>query len=65
MNFININWADSNIENINIEYDCATLVIWNDILQKRLYVECSGLAGVTNLCIWDDTIIMTLRNKYS
>ena len=59
MNISNINWADSDLENITIEYDHASLVIWNDTLQKRLSVECSGLAGITNLCIWDDTIIMS------
>lgn len=59
MNFQDYHWADSDIENINIEYDHATLVIWNATLQTRLSVECSGLAGITNLCIWDDTIIMS------
>lgn len=59
MNFLNYNWADSDIENITIEYDHTTLVIWNDYLQKRLCVECSGFAGITNLCMWDDTIIMS------
>lgn len=58
MCFQDFYWADSDIEKINIEYDHATLVIWNDFLQKRLSVECSGFAGITNLCIWDDTIIM-------
>ena len=57
MNFHNYAWADSQIEKINIEYDLATLFIWNDVLDKMLTVECSGLAGITNLCIWDDTII--------
>lgn len=60
MNISNINWADSDLENITIEYDHASLVIWNDTLQKRLSVECSGLAGITNLCIWDDTIILNV-----
>lgn len=59
MNFQDFYWADSDIESIIIEYDHATLVIWNDALQKRLSVECSGFAGITNLCIWDDTIIMS------
>lgn len=61
MCFSNINWADSDLQKIYIEYDRATLIIWNDALQKRLYVECSGLAGITNLCIWDDTIIMSAK----
>lgn len=58
MNFQDFDWADSDLESIHIEYDRATLVIWNDACQKRLSVECSGLAGITNLCIWDDTIII-------
>ena len=57
MDFLNFNWADSNIESINIEYDIAVLKIWNDVLQKLMIVKCSGFAGITNLCIWDDTII--------
>jgi len=61
MNFQNINWADSDIERINIEYDHATLLIWNDALQKKLSVDCFGFAGITNLCIWDDTIIISAR----
>ncbi len=59
MNFHHYDWADSEVERINIEYDLATLIVWNDTLQKRLAVECSGLAGITNLCIWDDTSIMS------
>ena len=78
MDFQDFYWADSDLESIHIEYDHATLVIWNDALQRRLSVECSGFAGITNLCIWDDTIIMSasvspicdtnnefLRNLYS
>ena len=58
MRFENIYWPDSQLITIRIEYDKARFIIWNDILQKRLLVECSGFAGITNLCIWDDTIIM-------
>ena len=59
MKFENIYWPDSQLATIQIEYDRANLVIWNEVLKKRLSVECSGLAGITNLCIWDDTIIMS------
>jgi len=58
MNFYEFYWADSNIQSIHIEYDRATLVVWNQILKMPLSVVCSGLAGITNLCIWDDTIIV-------
>lgn len=59
MKFENLYWPDSQLTTIQIEYDRANLVIWNDALQERLSVECSGFAGITNLCIWDDTIIMS------
>ena len=59
MNFQDYDWADSDIESIHVEYDHAALVIWNDACQKRLSVECSGFAGMTNLCLWDDTIILS------
>ena len=57
MDFSNVIWADSNLEKIIVEYDRVVLEIWSDILQSRLLIKCSGLAGITDLCIWDDTII--------
>ena len=57
MKFENIDWADSNIEKIEIEYDCAKLLIFNDTLQKNVCVSCTGFVGLTNLCMWDDQII--------
>ena len=56
MKFENIDWADSNIDKIEIEYDCAKLLIFNDTLQKNVCVSCTGFVGLTNLCIWDDKI---------
>ncbi len=58
MKFENIYWPDSQLIKIQIQYDHASLLIYNDALQKKLLIECFGLAGVTNLCIWDDMIIM-------
>ena len=57
----NYYWADSDLESIHIEYDRAVLTIWNDHIQKKLLINCSGLAGLTNLCIWDDTIILGVK----
>lgn len=57
MNFHGIDWADSSINKIEIEYNCAKLLIFNDSLQKNLVVKCTGFIGMTNLCIWDDQII--------
>ena len=57
MEFNNIDWADSNIEKIEIEYDSIKLYIFNDTLQRNVCVICTGFIGVTDLCIWDDQII--------
>ena len=55
MNINDIDWADSRLESINIEYDKSELRIVSE--SGRYVVTCAGLIGLTNLCIWDDTII--------
>ena len=66
MNFTDYSWHDCHINRINIEYDKATIEIGyyepkpdvKDIkCTWKCFVVCTGLAGITNLCIWDDTII--------
>ena len=57
MRFEDIYWADSDLEKIEIEYNQATILVWNDSMQKRFCIYCLGFAGITNLCIWDDTTI--------
>ena len=59
MDFLNYDWIDSDIENIYVEYDHAKLIIFNDTCRKRLSVDCYGFVGINNLCMWDDTIIMS------
>lgn len=61
MNFESYYWPDSQLIRIQIEYDHASIIVWNELLQQNLVIECCGLAGMTNLCIWDDTIIMDAR----
>lgn len=50
-------WGDSNIEKITIEYDKIIISIFNDVLQKEVYIECSKCIGMTNIYTWDETII--------
>ena len=57
MHFQNIDWADSEIAKIEIEYNCAKLFVYNDTLQKNVIVNFAGFIGLTNLCMWDDQII--------
>ena len=57
MNFTKFNWADANIHKIIIDYDLAEIEISYDGFNKQYTIQCTGLAGLTNICIWDDTII--------
>ena len=61
MRFESVYWPDSQLIRIQIQYDYAGLLIYNDTLQKHLMINCSGFAGITNLCIWDDMIIMNAK----
>ena len=61
MDFENIDWADSDLEKIEIEYNKAILTIFNYTLGTRLSVHCEGLIGLTNLCVWDDTTILSAQ----
>ena len=58
MTFETMYWADSLLKSIYIEYDRATLLVYHDVSKKDYFIECSGLIGIDDLCIWDDTIIM-------
>ena len=57
MDFNSIYWPDSQIEEIKIKYDALSMLIFDDAQKKRFLVKCTGFAGITDLCIWDDTII--------
>ena len=45
MKFTDINWADSNIVRISIEYNKATLFIWNEMLQQNFPLQCLHMEG--------------------
>ena len=59
--FNKIDWADSEIKDINIKYNELKMTIYNDTLNKDLMVVCKNFAGITNLCIWDDTYIHSAK----
>ena len=56
-----IDWIDSQLEKITIEYDKAELLVECD--SGNYVITCTGLIGLTNLCIWDDTIIENIYVK--
>ena len=58
-NFNNYYWHDSIIKKIEIFEDNVILSIYNDVLDSQIKINCSRTAGITNLCMWEDTIITT------
>ena len=56
-NFYNYFLPDSNITSITIENDKVVICLEWDVTKKPIRILCSGVVGVTNLCMWDDTII--------
>ena len=58
MNINEMDWHDSQIEKITIEYDKAELLVLADP-EGWYVITCTGLLGMTDLCIWDD---MSLDN---
>lgn len=63
-NFYYYDFADSTIENININYDRVELSIALDVTEqpgtpesKSVKLICTEVVGVTDLCMWEDTII--------
>ncbi len=61
MVFSDFFWPDSELEKMEVEYDSATLVFWNDAASCRVIVKCNQLAGLTDLCIWEDMTISESR----
>ena len=58
MKIYDVDWIDSHIEKITIEYDKAELLVHADP-EGWYVITCTGLLGMTDLCIWDD---MSLDN---
>lgn len=60
---LNINelfWADSSILNIVIENESLYITVQNDALNAKFKIFCSGLAGITDIILWDDVIVTNI-----
>lgn len=69
-NFYNYDFADASIESINIDYDRVELSIDLDVTQQSgtpekqpIKLICSEVVGLTDLCMWEDTIIFGAELK--
>ena len=58
-NFYEYYWHDSSIEKIEVFENNVILCIYNNVLDSQVKITCSKTAGITNLCMWEDTIITT------
>lgn len=63
MKFEEICLPDSNIVSIHVEYDKAVITTYENLYKYGYIITCTGLAGVTDLNIWDETIIINASLK--
>lgn len=61
MKFDELFWPDSQIKFLYIKSDLAELVIFNDLLKEIVKIECKNLIGLSELCMWDDTVIFDTK----
>ena len=52
-------WHDADIEKIEISANQISIMINFDDLKNPITVLCNNVVGLTNLCMWEDTIITT------
>ncbi len=57
MNFNELSWHDSQINEISIRDDEIIISVYQDVLEKDCRIVCKEAVGITDLCIWDDSII--------
>lgn len=61
-------WADSSIESIHIEYDKVDMMVSLDEtfepgvpVTKNVKIICNDVVGITDLCMWDDTDVFSVK----
>ncbi len=57
-------WHDGDIEKIEISSNQISIMIQHDDYEKSIKVLCNEVVGLTNLCMWEDTIISTATLEY-
>lgn len=57
LNFDELLLGDSVLEKIEIVNDKISILIYNDVNQKEVYIDCLQCVGMTELIIWDENII--------
>ncbi len=63
-NFFKYCWHDGDIEKIEISSNAINMIIRHDDYDKSIKIHCNGVVGLTNLCMWEDTIISEATLEY-
>ena len=63
MTFDEICLPDMSLESIHIEYDKAVITTYDYEYKYGYIITCTSLAGVTDLNVWDENIIINASLK--
>ncbi|MBE6597552.1 MAG: hypothetical protein E7641_07785 [Ruminococcaceae bacterium] len=62
--FYNYRWHDADIEKIEISSNQISIVINHDDYEDPIKILCNDVVGLTDLCMWEDTVIYDARLEY-
>ncbi len=54
-------WGDSELKKLEVEYDKITVTVFNDVLQKILFLECRGYAALSEIVLGDEVYIDSIK----
>lgn len=59
VNYNDYLWGDSTLEKIEIETEYSNIIftIFNDMAQKKIYINCINCIGMSEFITWDENII--------
>ena len=57
-------WHDTVIEKIEISSTQITILINTDDYENSITILCNEVVGLTDLCMWEDTIIYDAKLEY-
>lgn len=56
-------WGDSTLDKIEISNDRINITVYNDVLQKNIFIDCLQCVGMTEFINWDENIIENIFVK--
>ena len=57
-------WHDGDIEKIEISSNQLIITVLHDDYDNPIIIRCYDVVGLTNLCMWEDTIINKATLEY-